>query len=482
MTATLPCECHDPASGPHLAARFDSAVSRRVVIVGGGIAGLAAAHRLRELGGPDADVVVLERSDRLGGKIRTEPFAGQPVEAGAETFLMLDQGGESAALALARRVGLGDELVHPAPVPAALALDGSLRPIPAGTLMGVPADPAAVRDVAVVKDNDRDDGRPLLGPREDIAVGALIRPRLGDAIVDRLVDPLLGGVYAGRADELSLAATMPGLHRVAAEAHTLIAAVQRAMTAAPRPPGTPVFASVHGGLSRFVAAVAGAASADVRLGQTVRAVSRTGRSWALTVGPTIHAESIEADALVLAIPAAPAARLLGGIDKGAAAEVGQLDYASVALVTLALPPGTVLPELSGFLVPAGRGYAVKAATFFSTKWPGPREAVVVRASVGRRGEEATLQQTDDALIAVVRQELPRLLGLPIGEPRAARVNRWGGGLPQYGVGHVARVAAARRALPSTVALAGAAHDGVGIAACVRSGQAAAEAVWTALGG
>ncbi len=457
-------------------------MTRRVVIVGGGIAGLAAAQRLRELGGPDAELTVLERSDRLGGRIHTEPFAGQPVETGAETFLMLDQGRDSAALTLARRVGLGDDLVHPAGVPAALALDGALRPIPAGTVMGVPADPAAVRDVAAVRDDDRDDGGPLLGPGDDIAVGALVRPRMGDEIVDRLVDPLLGGVYAGRADELSLAATMPGLHRAAEQEHTLAAAVRRAVALAPRPPGTPVFASVHGGLSRFVAAVAEAAAADVRLGQTVRALGRTGRSWALTVGPTINTASVEADAVVLAAPAAPAARLLDGIDPGVAAEVGRLEYASVALVTLALPLGTVLPELSGFLVPAGQGYTVKAATFFSTKWPGLRETVLVRASIGRRGEESTLQQTDPALIEVVREELARLLGMTIGEPRAARVNRWGGGLPQYGVGHVARVAAARRALPPTVAIAGAAHDGVGIAACVRSGQAAAEAVWAALGG
>jgi oxygen-dependent protoporphyrinogen oxidase len=463
-----------------MATRFDSAVSRRVVIVGGGIAGLAAAARLRELGGPNADVVVLERSDRLGGKIRTEPFVEQPVETGAETFLMLDQGRESAALELARRVGLGDELVHPAGVPAGIALDGALRPIPAGTLMGVPADPVSVRDVARITDADRDEGRPLLSPGEDISVGTLVRQRLGDEIVDRLVDPLLGGVYAGRADQLSLAATMPGLHRAALEEHTLTSAVRHAVAAAPRPPGTPVFASVHGGLSRLVDAVARAAAATVRVGQTVRAVSRTGQSWSLTVGPTISAETFAADAVVLAVPAAPAARLLDGIDPGAAAEVGRLEYASVALVTLALPVGTVLPHLSGFLVPASLGHAVKAVTCFSTKWPGTGELVLVRASVGRWGETATLQQTDEALIAVVRAELPELIGTPIGPPHAARVNRWGGGLPQYGVGHVARVAAVRRVLPPTVALAGAAYDGVGIAACVRSGQAAADAVWTAL--
>ncbi len=452
-----------------------------MVVVGGGIAGLAAAQRLRELS-PDADIVVLERSDRLGGKIRTESFEGQPVETGAETFLVRDQGRDSAALELAHRVGLGDELVHPAPIPAALALDNALRPIPPGTLMGVPADPATVRHLAHIANGDKDDGQPLLAPGEDIAVGALVRSRFGDEVVDRLVDPLLGGVYAGRADDLSLAATIPILHRAASEQTTLAAAVRQAMAASPRPPGQPVFASVHGGLSRFVGAVADSAAARVRLNQTVRGLTRTAGSWRLTIGPTIDADSVDADAVVLAIPAAPAARLLDGVDQTAALTVGRLEYASVALVTLAFPPGTVLPELTGFLVPAGQGFAVKAATFLSAKWPGDNGVVLIRASLGRRGEASTLQHTDDGLVAVVRDELPRLIGQSLPEPGAARVNRWGGGLPQYEVGHLDRVAAVRAVLPATVALAGAAYDGVGIAACVRSGQAAAAAVWAALAG
>ena len=348
--------------------------------------------------------------------------------------------------------------------------------------MGIPADPSTVRDLASVADGDKDHGRPLLAPGEDIAVGALVRPRLGDEVVDRLVDPLLGGVYAGRADELSLAATISALHRAASEQPTLAAAVRQAMAASPRPPGAPVFASVHGGLSRFVAAVAESAAARVRLNQTVRVLTRTAGTWRLTAGPTIDAEPVDADAVVLAVPAAPAARLLDGVDRTAAAQVGRLEYASVALVTLALPAGARLPELSGFLVPAAQGFAVKAATFFSAKWPGGGDDVLIRASLGRRGEESTLQHTDDGLVAIVRDELPRLIGQPVPEPLAARVNRWGGGLPQYGVGHPDRVAAVRAVLPSTVALAGAAYDGVGIAACVRSGQAAATAVWAALNG
>jgi oxygen-dependent protoporphyrinogen oxidase len=180
---------------------------------------------------------------------------------------------------------------------------------------------------------------------------------------------------------------------------------------------------------------------------------------------------------VLAIPAAPAARLLSDVDGQVAETVGVLPYASVALVTLALPAGTALPGLSGFLVPAGAGLAVKAATFFTTKWPHlSPESTILRASLGRHGQDDVLGLTDEALVAVVREELPVLVGRPLPSPLQARVNRWGGGLPQYGVGHVTRTARVRSALPATLALAGAAYDGVGIAACVRSGEAAAERI------
>jgi oxygen-dependent protoporphyrinogen oxidase len=464
--------------------------SARVVVVGGGIAGLAAAHRVRELR-PDAVITVLERADRLGGKIRTMPLAGVALETGAETFLVRERGAESAVLDLARRIGLGGQLVHPAPVPAALALSGALRPLPTGTLMGIPANPATVQDIAVTTGRDDDEGRPLLAPGTDVAVGALVRARLGDDVVDRLVDPLLGGVYAGRADELSLEATIPGLHRAATQQSTLAAAVRQAVAEAPRPAGEPVFASVHGGLTRLVNAVADTADADVRFGETVRALARTGRTWRVTTGPTVAPETYEADAVVLAVPGPPAARLLGTVAPDAADAIDLLDYASVVLVTLALPPDTELPPLSGFLVPATEGYAVKAATFFSRKWThlsdstGPSGPVFVRASLGRMGEAETLRLTDDALIDLVRDELPRLIGADLmsaelPEPIQARVNRWGGALPQYAVGHVTRVAAVRAALEPTLALAGAAYDGVGIAACVRSGEAAAQTVVAAL--
>ncbi|MEU4755477.1 protoporphyrinogen oxidase, partial [Micromonospora tulbaghiae] len=260
----------------------------RVAIVGGGITGLAAAVRLRDRAPEGTEIIVYEQSGRLGGKLFTGELAGGPVEFGAESFLMRDPaGGESAAVTLARRLGLDEEIVHPTVGQAALLVDGTLRPVPGGTLVGVPGDLDKVAAVAPpAADADRDAGHPLLADGEDTSVGELVRKRLGDAVVERLVDPMLGGVYAGRADDLSLVTTMPALARAARAEHTLVGAVRAAQAAAPRAPGAPVFGTLAGGLSTLVEAAATASGATIRRGAAVRELRRTPDGWRLTVGPT----------------------------------------------------------------------------------------------------------------------------------------------------------------------------------------------------
>ena len=454
----------------------------RIAVVGGGIAGLAAALRLRDLL-PETTITVYEQSNVLGGKLATRPLRGvdgttAPVETGAEMFLTGDPaGGQSAAVALAGRLGLAGDLAHPEGAPAAVVVDGVLRPLPTGTLLGVPPDLSILAGVAEPTAGlDRDEGRPLLAPGEDVAVGELVRRRLGDQVVDRLVDPLLGGVYAGRADQLSLAATIPALARTAREESTLVGAVRAALRASARPAG-PVFATVQGGLSTLVATLtaelrSGRYPVEFRFGLPVRELHRDGGGWRIGQGRASAVQWQRVDAVVLALPAHRAARLLG--------KDLHVDYASVGLVTLALPT-VELPALSGFLVPATEGRTVKAATFFTRKWAHQRRpdgTVLVRASVGRFGEEDVLRATDEELVTRVRADLCALLG-PLPGPVATRVTRWGGALPQYAPGHVDRVAAARadlRAAAPTVALAGAGYDGVGIPACIRSGTAAAEEI------
>jgi oxygen-dependent protoporphyrinogen oxidase len=458
-------------------------VRKRVAVIGGGIAGLAAAVRIRDRAPADTEIIVYEQSGRLGGKLRTGELAGTTVERGAESFLVGGpDGGESAAVRLVRRLGLGDRLVHPAAIPAALALGGALQPVPKGTLIGVPGDLSLLGSVArPAADADPDEGRPLLAPGADVAVGALVRARYGDEIADRLVDPMLGGVYAGRADRLSLATTMPALARAARTEHTLAGAVRAAQAAAVRVPGRPVFGAINGGMTQLVAAAAAATGARISLGLPVRELARTAHGWRLLLGPVPAPQTDDVDAVVLAVPAKPAARLLAGVDESAAAEVEALNYASVALIAMALPPGTPLPELSGFLVPPTEGTLVKAATFFTYKWSHLDRAggpVIVRASLGRDGEEARLQPPDAVLARTAHAELGRLLGGELPPPVGSWVQRWGGGLPQYAPGHLDRVAQARAALADRpgLALAGAAYDGVGIPACVASGEQAGDDV------
>ncbi|MFF5081124.1 protoporphyrinogen oxidase [Actinoplanes sp. NPDC000266] len=459
---------------------------KRVAVIGGGIAGLAAAVRLRDLTPPDTEIIVYEQSGALGGKLRTGELGGVTVERGAESFLMSGtDGAESAAVGLVKRLGLGDTIKHPAKVPAALAIGGRLAPMPQGTLVGVPGDLAQLGDVAHPDaERDHDAGRPLLAAGEDVAVGALVRDRYGDEVVDRLVDPMLGGVYAGRADRLSLQVAMPQLARTARVEHTLQGAVRAAQRASRRVPGQPIFGAVEGGMSRLVGAAAAASGARISLGLPVREIARTAHGWRLLLGPVPAPQTDDVDAVVLAVPAAPASRLLSGISDIAADAVSRLAYASVALVGLALPPGTPLPDLSGFLVPPSEGTLVKAATFFTTKWPHAAGggSVIVRASLGRAGEEERLQVDDAVLLDRALSDLARMLGDELPPPAASWVQRWGGAMPQYAPGHLDRLAAARAALPPGLALAGAAFDGIGIPVCIASGERAAEDVSKALEG
>jgi len=429
--------------------------SRKATVVGGGIAGLAAALRLHRAG---IEVDLFEGAGRLGGKLRTD--RGGPggqgggrktgvLESGAENFLMRDPaGGRSAAVQLAHDLGLGGDIVHPTGLPAGLFVNGALRKLPAGTLLGIPGPQTDLTGVATLAGSDVDAGRPVLDA--DMTVGELVRQRFGDEVVTRLVDPLLGGVYAGRADELSIAATMPGLFSLVRVEPTLSGAVRKAIEASKAHSSSgPVFGTVAGGLSRMIDAAARELEGRIHVGTFVEE---------LPEGP-----------VVLAIPGPKASRLLPELG------MAGMEYASVALATLEFPQAAVadLPEMSGFLVSESEGLSIKAATFFSRKWE-HIGGCVVRVSLGRAGDAATLQAPDETLVQTALADLSKVVGeLPA--PESTKLNRWGGGLPQYKVKHMDLVQEARERLQDRpIALAGAAFDGVGIPACAKSGANAAE--------
>ncbi len=456
---------------------------RRVAVIGGGIAGLAAAW---ELAGhrSDVTVTVYEASDRVGGKLRLEQVGGALVDVGAESVLAR----RPEALTLFEEIGVDRRITHPAAVGATIVSGGRRWPMPSGTVMGVPSEPESVRGLLTDDEVHRLASEPLTAlETDDVSVGDFVDTRLGRAVTDKLVEPLLAGVYAGHARRISLDMAVPSLSRAAHEGRSLLDVAREAQLAALTAPAAvmPVFASLVGGLGTLPPALDAAlrgAGVEVRTGAVVRDLRPDGDGWIVSTGPTTGVVRERHDAVVIATPARPTARLLSEIAPAAARHLGSVDYASMAIITLAVDgrPGA-LAGTSGFLVPPVEGLTIKAATFSTSKWPWLAEAhperTWLRASIGRHGEEASLQHTDEELVETALADLRAVLGqLP--DPDAAHVQRWGGGLPQYAVGHRRVVEVARRDLPPTLTLAGAAYDGVGIPACIASGRAAARALLT----
>ncbi len=458
---------------------------RHVVVIGGGISGLAAAHRLVTGG---ARVTLLEASGRLGGKLRAGGIAGVPVDLGAESMLAR----RPEAVELARAVGLADRLQPPATATAGIWTRGSLRPMPKGHMMGVPGDLAPLAASGVLSDEGlarvaRDAELPPTEIGDDVAIGAYVAERMGRELVDRLVEPLLGGVYAGDPYRISMRAAVPQLFELARTHRSLLDGVHETQQrAAGRQQPGPVFMGIAGGIGRLPLAVADAvraAGGEIRTDTPVSAIGRDAGGWWVGIG----AERLAADAVVVATPAPAATRLLDDLAPAAAGELAAVRYASMALVTMAFRRTDTegLPSGSGFLVPPVDGRKIKASTFASNKWGWVADAgpgtFVLRTSIGRFEEEADLERDDAELVAMSLKDLGDAVGLAAA-PLESRVDRWDGGLPQYPVGHLARVARIREhvaALPG-LRVCGAAYDGVGIPACISSAHRAADEILAAL--
>jgi protoporphyrinogen/coproporphyrinogen III oxidase len=454
-----------------------------VVVIGGGIAGLAAAFYLRD---SRVRVTVLEGSPRLGGKLSASDVAGVSMDEGAEALLARRPEG----IELIAATGLSGDLVPAGVTSSAIYTRGAMRALPRRQFMGVPADLDELAASGVISAEGIARARaeaPADGDEADASVTEYIGSRLGVEIVDRLVDPLLGGVYAGRSEDLSFRATLAPLAAAVRGHPTLTGAVSSLLPSAPpvpapdnskKPPaGPPVFVTLTTGLGALPQSVAKASGADVRTNAMVRELKRTVTGWRVTIGSAADPEYLDADAVILATPAAAAARLLADAAPVAAGQLGDIPYASMAIITLAYRAEDFpAQQRSGYLVPAVDGRAVKAVTFSTVKWPHLADQApvhVVRCSVGRSGDVAVLQRDDDDLAALAAAELAEAIGMTASSI-GRRVTRWGGGLPQYNVGHLERVARIRTAIAGQpgLAVAGAAYDGVGIPACVATAKSA----------
>jgi oxygen-dependent protoporphyrinogen oxidase len=461
--------------------------SPRVIVVGGGISGLAAAWQLTRRR-HDLEVVVLEGSSRVGGILRVSEVEGIPLDEGAESMLAT----RPEAVQLARDVGLSAQIVHPTAAKPRVLVNGELREFPPGLMMGVPTDLRTLAASGVLSPEalariPLDYVLPRTAAGDDVSLGAYISQRLGDEVVDRLVAPLIMGVYADDPYAVSMRSATPALLEAAQKESSLLSAARRIR----RPPSGPVFAGVDGGIGCLPVALEAAldsCGASVRTNITVRGIRRTATGWALDTTAAGVAGREIADAVIVATPAPAAARLLSAYVPLAAEHLRQIETVSVAVVTLlyriADLPGGDLPEGSGYLVPPSQGRPVKAATFSSHKWAWVdrlargQGLVAARASLGHARDVEVLQRTDTELVDLAASDLGFVARLGRARPIASRVTRWGGALPRYEVGFADRVSMIDMAVRNTPALAlcGSAYEGVGIASCVARATAAADRI------
>ncbi len=453
-----------------------------VVVVGGGITGLAAAWELSApaAGTRPTTVTVLEAGARLGGKIDRQEVGGQDVEAGPDAFVAR----APDAVALCQELGLGDELIPPATNTALVWTRGRLRHLPDDTVLGVPTrlrtlGASRIVSLAGVARAGLDLVLPADSPADDRSVAALVDARLGREVRQRLVDPLLGGIHAGSTEHLSLAATAPQLDAASRQHRSLL----RGLRPAPPEPGaapTPVFLALRSGLGRLVEQLSrqlAGRGVEVRTTAPVEKLERAGGRWQVGTpgGP------VAADGVVLAVPSFVAADLLASHLPETAPELGAIEHASVVLVTLAFPSAAVsmTPGVSGFLAPRVDGHLLTACTWLSAKWPhlGRSDTALLRVSAGRWGDDRALRMGDEELVGQVRAELQEAMGIT-GRPDAVSVTRWPRAFPQYQVGHLARLARVQAALDGEPGLvvAGASYGGVGIPACIGQGRHGARAV------
>ncbi len=466
--------------------RARSAEDFDVLIVGGGIAGLATANFLSRTR-PGLRVAVVESSSTIGGKISGATVAGIGVDTGPDAFLARVPG----AVELAESLGFADDLVAPATGSAYVYSRGKLRALPKGLVLGVPSDFLEMRRSGII--SARGIARAALGsvlPRRastgtDPSVSEAIGRHLGREVIERLVDPLLGGINASDCDTLSLSSASPMLAEAARE-RRLFRALRRTNAAADRgqigvTETLPVFLAPRSGIRALIARLG--EHANVTVEETARSISKTGAGWSVSTSK----RHLTARHIVMATPAAAAATLLRPVAPQTAHDLGTIRTASVALTLLAYPAGSVsLPPGSGMLVPRPEQRLVTASSWWNQKWPhlDTNGHVLLRASAGRDGDTRFTDLDDDELVASLHRELTEMLGVSA-PPVDAVVTRWMGGFPQYDTGHAALVERIDQRIATEapgVTLVGASYRGIGIPACVRDAERAAGQVNEALAG
>jgi oxygen-dependent protoporphyrinogen oxidase len=456
----------------------------KVVVVGGGIAGLAAARRLEALA-PDAEIVLVERTERLGGKILTERFDGFVVEGAPDSYLSRKERG----IGLCEELGLAGELVgrRPENDRSYVRRGDELYPLPAGLTGMIPTDVDALAGSPLLSESGRarlaaEVDLPPTPPNGDESIASFVSRRLGREAYEALVEPLMTGIYGGDGEQLSLEATFPNLRALELGYGSLLRglAAQRRAEAAAHPP----FVSLRSGMETLVRRL----SEDLeRTRVLVRSVADGVQARASGYGVKLRAGgTIDTDAVVLATPAFATAKLVSELDPELSAAHAEIPYASSVVVSLGYDRAVVEHPLEGYgyVVPRSEGSDVLACTWSSSKWQerAPDDRVLVRVYAGRHGSHDVSRMPKEDLVALARDEI-RLIGIEA-QPVLVRVHRWRYGMPQYVLGHPERLERIDTVLTQHpgLALAGAAYRGVGIPDCIRSGEEAAETVVRMLAG
>ena len=464
-------------------------MTKHIIVIGGGISGLAAAHRLTELsraGSLDLRVTLLEASDRLGGVIATEYAGDLLIELGPDSYIT----DKPAALRLCERLGLADSLIGPQH--GALKLytvhRGALTPLPEGFLLMAPTRVGSVLRSPVFSwaGKLRMALEPLVPRRSDDgdeSLASFVRRRLGREVLERVAQPLIGGIYASNPETLSLAATMPRFLEMERNHGSVIlgtrrAQKRRAQSADETGARWSLFVSIDGGMEVLVRRIEEVLGADVvSLGEAVRALGWNPgtRRWRVDTSRS----GFEADAVICTLPADAAAAALTTLDPELAAELRAIPFSSTATVNLAYRRSDVAHPLDGygFVVPHLERRKIMACTFSSVKYAGraPEDIALLRCFAGGALQPDLLDQPDEALEAQVREDLESLLGIS-NAPTLCRTTRYADSMPQYNVGHLGRMERIETRLRQfpTLALAGKSYRGVGIADCIADGEMAAE--------
>ncbi len=454
-----------------------------IVIIGGGITGLAAAYRLEQLR-PETAVVLCESRSHLGGKLVSERLGNLLIEGGADSFLSRKQGG----VALCEELGIAHRLTgrRPENRRTYVRLDGTLHRLPEGLSGFVPTDLAALENSSLLSAAGRArlarevDVPPAAGAADE-SLAAFVTRRFGQEAYERLMEPLMSGIYAGDGRLLSLAATFPHLKQIEQSQGSLLRGLPApAAGKAAYPP----FVTLPGGVGELIAAlVRRLRRTTILTEKAVTEIRRAGGGWRVLLAP---GEVIEAQAVIVAAPAFAAAELLARLDAPLAGALEEIPYASSATISLAYRRADIQAPLDGYgyLIPRSSGSDLLACTWTSQKWAGraPAGIVLLRVYAGRFGRRPILDEDDATLLELARGELADTLDIQ-SPPVLSRIYRWKRGMPQYNLGHLERLAAIERRIEGLpgLFLAGAAYRGVGIPDCIHSGDRAARAAAAACG-